>query len=55
MFNRYYDMRKDFSAMNEYANSIMPIIDSAKFKTEEEKQLILKYVNEIFWNQWKAR
>jgi len=55
MFNRYMDTNKDFTKINEHENSIMPIIDSAKFKTEEEKQLILKYVNEIFFNQWKAR
>ena len=53
MFNRYIDMGKDFNKVNEHINKIMPIIDRAKFKTEEEKQLVLNYVHEIFFNQWK--
>ena len=52
MFNRYIDVRKDFSRVNKHTNKIVPIIDSAKFKTEEEKQLVLNYVHEIFFNQW---
>ena len=47
------DVRKDFHKMNEHANEIMPIIRNAKFKTKEEKELILKYVHKIFFNQWR--
>ena len=41
--------------INKLANTINPIIRSAKFKNEQEKQLILDYVHKIFFNQWKVK
>ena len=55
MINRYINITKDFNAQNELANKIKPIIKSAKFKNEQEKQLVLDYVHKIFFNQWKQR
>ena len=51
MFNRYCDVKKDFSLLNEHANLINPIIEKAKFKNKKEKELILNYVHKIFFNQ----
>ena len=53
MINRYINIKKDFHAQNELANKINPIIRSAKFKNEQEKQLVLDYVHKIFFNQWR--
>jgi len=55
MINRYINIKKDFSTQNKLANTINPIIRSAKFKNEQEKQLILDYVHKIFFNQWKVK
>ena len=55
MFNRYCNVKKDFSLLNEHANLINPIIEKAKFKNKKEKELILNYVHKIFFNQWKQK
>jgi len=55
MFNRYCDVKKDFSLLNEHANLINPIIKKAKFKNKKEQELILNYVHKIFFNQWKQK
>jgi len=55
MFNRYINVRKDFYKMNEYENKIKPMVSNAKFKTDKEKELVLEYLHEIFFNQWKKR
>ena len=55
MFNRYCDVKKDFSLLNEHANLINPIIKKAKFKNKKEQELILNYVQKIFFNQWKQK
>tara|TARA_B100001063_G_C16638814_1_gene489729 strand:- start:763 stop:939 length:177 start_codon:yes stop_codon:yes gene_type:complete len=55
MFNRYCDVKKDFSLLNEHANLINPIIRKAKFKNKKEQELILNYVHKIFFNQWKQK
>jgi len=41
--------------MNEYENKIKPMVSNAKFKTDKEKELVLEYLHEIFFNQWKKR
>tara|TARA_R110000822_G_C15107431_1_gene472579 strand:- start:37 stop:213 length:177 start_codon:yes stop_codon:yes gene_type:complete len=55
MFNRYCDVKKDFSLLNEHTNLINPIIKKAKFKNKKEQELILNYVHKIFFNQWKKK
>jgi len=55
MFNRYCDVKKDFSLLNEHANLINPIIRKAKFKNKKEQELILNYIQKIFFNQWKQK
>ena len=55
MFNRYCDVKKDFSLLNEHANLINPIIRKAKFKNKKEQELILNFIQKIFFNQWKQK
>ena len=60
MYNRKFDIRKDFKELNDLENEIIPLIDKMEYKNalnEDEnkyKQDLLKnYLREIFYNQFK--
>jgi len=52
-YNRYLDVRKDFKKLSEYANEMEPLLVEAKFRSEEDKEKVIDWVREIFFNQWK--
>ena len=54
-YNRYLDIRKDFTKLNEYANKIEPLLVEAEFKSEEDKEKVIDWVRETFFNQWKQK
>lgn len=51
MYNRKFDINKDFDELNELENRIMPII--RKIQDEDEKEVLTEYIRKIFNNQWK--
>jgi hypothetical protein len=60
MKNRKFDIKKDFSELNEMENVILPLIDKMEYKNalnEEENQykkdLLKNYIRVIFNNQFK--
>ena len=50
MHNRYLDIKKDFSEINEFRN-ILPKIDGADWIKQEDKQIVKDYIRKIFFNQ----
>ena len=46
MYNRKFNIKKDFSELNNLENNILPKI---------ENQDIKNYVRNIFFNQWKTK
>jgi len=60
MYNRKFDIKKDFKELNDLENEIIPLIDKMEYKdalNEEEnkfkKDLLKNYVRIIFKNQFK--
>ncbi len=60
MYNRKFDIKKDFSKLNELENTIIPLIDKMDYQdalddsqSEEKRDLLKNYVREIFNNQFK--
>ena len=60
MYNRKFDIKKDFSKLNELENTIIPLIDKMDYKNalneadnKDKKDLLKDYVREIFNNQFK--
>ena len=60
MKNRKFDIKKDFSELNEMENVILPLIDKMEYKNalnEEENQykkdFLKNYIRVIFNNQFK--
>lgn len=51
MHNRKFDVKKDFSELNELENNIMPRI--RRITNEEDKMILQLYVRKLFNNQWK--
>ena len=51
MYNRKFNVKKDFSALNELENQIMPIV--GKIKNPKEKERLKEYIRSTFNNQWK--
>jgi len=51
MYNRKFDIRKDFSAINEWENKIRPIVNNMENK--EESEILENYIIKIFFNQYK--
>jgi len=51
MYNRKFDIKKDFEKLNKFENVIKPLINS--IPNEENKKIVLEYVREIFNNQFK--
>ena len=55
MFNRQFNIKKDFSSLNELENEIYPKIRNATFKTVEDKQQVIDYLHKIFNNQYNQK
>lgn len=60
MKNRKFDIKKDFSELNEMQNEILPLIDKMNYQNalnEEENQykkdLLKNYIRILFENQFK--
>ena len=53
MYNRKFDIKKDFEKLVELEYKISPIIRS--IKNEEDKILLENYTRQIFNNQWKTK
>jgi hypothetical protein len=51
MYNRKFDVKKDFSELNELESNIMPKI--RRIENKEDREVIQAYVRKIFNNQWK--
>ena len=55
MMNRYFNISKDFTALNNFENEIMPIINKAKFNSKEDKEKVINWSRKTFNNQWKQK
>ena len=55
MYNRYINVTKDFEKMNEHTSKIEPLIRNAKFNSEEDKEKVIDWSRETFFNQWKRK
>ena len=55
MFNRYFNVSKDFLDLNHLENSIMFKIDRADWSKKQDKELIKNYLRKIFNNQWRVK
>ena len=62
MYNRKFNIQKDFSELNGLENEIIPLIDKMNYKNalnedenEYKKQLLKNYIRIIFNNQWKLK
>lgn len=51
MYNRKFNIKKDFHALNEMENKIMPIAN--QIKDEGERNALKSYIRTIFKNQFK--
>ena len=55
MYNRYFNIRKDFSEINNFENEIMPIFNKTKFNSKEDKEKVINWSRKTFSNQWKQK
>ena len=55
MYNRYINVTKDFAKMNKHTSEIEPLIRNAKFNSEEDKEKVIDWSRETFFNQWKRK
>ena len=55
MKNRYFNIKTDSQELNNFENVILPIINKAKFNSEEDKTEIINWCRKTFFNQWKSR
>ena len=55
MMNRYFYISKDSTALNNFENEIMPIINKAKFNSKEDKEKVINWSRKTFNNQWKQK
>lgn len=53
-YNRKFNIKKDFSELNELENKILPLIRN-EVKNKESELLIRMYIYKIFNNQWKKQ
>ncbi len=51
MYNRKFNIRRDFSEVNKMQNVIFPMID--EIKDDEKRKILKQYVRDTFFNQWK--
>lgn len=52
MKNRKFDIKKDFSELNEMENEVLPMLD--EIKDEHKKQVLKEYIRTIFMKQFKT-
>lgn len=52
MYNRKFDIKKDFSQLNELENKILPLLKN-EVKNKESELLIRTYIQKLFFNQFK--
>tara|TARA_Y100001973_G_scaffold89787_1_gene136497 strand:+ start:57 stop:230 length:174 start_codon:yes stop_codon:yes gene_type:complete len=53
MKNRYFNIKKDFQELNNFENVILPMINNAKFEDVEQKEKVISWSRDTFFNQWK--
>jgi len=60
MYNRKFDIKKDFKELNELENTIIPLIDKMDYQdalddsqSEEKRNFLKNYIRIIFNNQFK--
>lgn len=60
MYNRKFNIKKDFKELNYMQNTILPLIDNMDYKNainEDEnkykKDLLKNYIRILFFNQFK--
>jgi hypothetical protein len=60
MYNRKFDIKKDFNELNGLETEIMPLIDKMVYKdalneaeNEYKINFLKNYVRDIFFNQYK--
>lgn len=53
MYNRKFDIKRDFSAVNEMENKVLPMLD--EIKDQQKRDTLKNYVSIIFFNQWKKQ
>lgn len=51
MYNRKFDMHRDFHELVDLEHEIMPIVRKIEDKSEQEK--LISYIMKTFDNQWK--
>jgi len=51
MYNRKFDVKKDFSKLNELENIVFPIV--RKMKNDNDSKFLEDYLRELFNNQFK--
>ncbi len=52
MYNRKFNIKKDFHALNEMENEILPICN--EIADEGEQNALKNYIRKIFMNQYKS-
>ena len=55
MFNRYFNISKDYYDLNNLENSIIVKIDKANWSNKQDKEEVKNYLRKIFNNQWKVK
>ena len=55
MFNRYFNISKDYYDLNNLENSIIVKIDKANWSTKQDKEEVKNYLRKIFNNQWRVK
>ena len=50
MHNRKFNVQKDFEALNELENKIMPICEW--IKDEKTREILTDYIRKTFWKQF---
>tara|TARA_Y100001938_G_scaffold126819_1_gene179113 strand:+ start:51 stop:224 length:174 start_codon:yes stop_codon:yes gene_type:complete len=53
MKNRYFNIKKDSQELNNFENVILPMINNAKFEDVEQKEKVISWSRDTFFNQWK--
>ena len=61
MYNRKFNIKKDFTELNDLENIIFPLINNMEYKDalnddeiKYKKDFLKNYVRIIFFNQWKT-
>ena len=51
MYNRKLDIKKDFHALNEMENKILPLIN--EIEDEQKREVVKTYIRDTFFKQFK--